>query len=350
MSQNLEQSLSDQSGVFSSALTAGAMLSAQRQRLGLSLEDVASKLKLAKRQIEALEADRFDALPGNTIVRGFVRNYARLLEIDPQPLLDDLAKHLPPEAVQAALPRLQDEAMPMLRPRGAGKNSSFFVALVIALLVALGLAAAWFYFNGKHEPLLTFGGSFGAAEPTTPAAAEHAAVTPMPTSDTSPTNTEAPAADTAVHNDSAAATASDAAQVVPAPAANLTPAVTTPTPVPAVQPALPAPQAAPQQAAKAPAQVVVPTLPTQEVKPSATSSANEVTVVAKEDSWVQIVDASGKRLVGEMVKAGDRRTVTGKAPYQVRIGNAHHAELFYNGQPTDLTPHIRVDVANIELK
>lgn len=61
---------------------------------------MARQLRLGLRQIEALEANDFAALPGNTIVRGFIRNYARLLHADPAEFL---------AAYQASLPSVQAE-------------------------------------------------------------------------------------------------------------------------------------------------------------------------------------------------------------------------------------------------
>src|SRR5690606_29886115 len=67
-----------------SASGAGAALARAREEQGLALADVAQQLKLAPRQIEALEQERFGALPGPTIARGMLRNYARLLKLDPE--------------------------------------------------------------------------------------------------------------------------------------------------------------------------------------------------------------------------------------------------------------------------
>src|SRR6185503_15270809 len=51
------------------------------------LADIAQQLKFMPRQIESLEAERFESLPGPTIARGMVRTYARFLKVDPEPLL-----------------------------------------------------------------------------------------------------------------------------------------------------------------------------------------------------------------------------------------------------------------------
>ena len=63
-----------------------------REAAGLSLDQVAQQLKLAPRQVKALEDENFGELPGRTFSRGFVRNYARLLNLDPEDLLLALAR------------------------------------------------------------------------------------------------------------------------------------------------------------------------------------------------------------------------------------------------------------------
>ena len=65
----------------------GATLREARTRLGLNVADVANHIKFAPRQIEALEEDNFAHLPEMAFVRGFVRSYAKLLQLDPAPLL-----------------------------------------------------------------------------------------------------------------------------------------------------------------------------------------------------------------------------------------------------------------------
>lgn len=80
-----------------------AMLSQARAAAGLTIEEAARQLKFAPRQLEALEAGRLERLPGGTIVRGMVRSYARLLRIDPEPLLAQIAAQVPsPDAERLA--------------------------------------------------------------------------------------------------------------------------------------------------------------------------------------------------------------------------------------------------------
>jgi cytoskeletal protein RodZ len=53
---------------------------------GLSLQDVEARLKYAAKLIDALESERFDSLPRGLPLKSLVKNYAKLLEIDPKPL------------------------------------------------------------------------------------------------------------------------------------------------------------------------------------------------------------------------------------------------------------------------
>ena len=70
-----------------SALSPGAKLATARTALGWSIDEVASQLKLAKRQIVAIEADDYASLPEPAVIRGFIRAYAKLLKLDAAPLL-----------------------------------------------------------------------------------------------------------------------------------------------------------------------------------------------------------------------------------------------------------------------
>ena len=65
----------------------GRLLRRTRESMGLSVEDIAAELHLSLRQIEALETDDWEQLPGVTYARGYVRGYARLLGLDAEQLL-----------------------------------------------------------------------------------------------------------------------------------------------------------------------------------------------------------------------------------------------------------------------
>jgi cytoskeleton protein RodZ len=113
----------------------GAELLRAREARGLALSDVAQQLKFSARQLEALEQDRFDALPGGTFARGMVRSYARLLKLDPEPLLERIAGRLdaPPEVGKLA-ERYREPV-----PFSDGTRRSTFVYLGLSLgVLAIG--------------------------------------------------------------------------------------------------------------------------------------------------------------------------------------------------------------------
>ena len=126
----------------------GARLRAAREAAGLSLDQVAQQLKLAPRQVKALEDESFGELPGRTFSRGFVRNYARLLHLDAQ----DLLAHLPDVSQAPALesPTLHSTAaimgeLPSATASKSGLGRWLIPLILIACIVA---AAAYEWYRG----------------------------------------------------------------------------------------------------------------------------------------------------------------------------------------------------------
>ena len=68
------------------------------------------------------------------------------------------------------------------------------------------------------------------------------------------------------------------------------------------------------------------------------------------ESWVEIRDGTGRVLMSQLNRADTEKAVQGTAPFSVVVGNAQHVHVTYNGEPFDLTPHIRVEVARFTLK
>lgn len=90
MNERIEETI-DESGLDQSQDNGldspGAFLSARRQLLGWSIEQVADQIKLAPRQVRAIESDDYAALPPMVVTRGFIRSYSKCLKIDAAPLL-----------------------------------------------------------------------------------------------------------------------------------------------------------------------------------------------------------------------------------------------------------------------
>lgn len=109
----------------------GLQLRVEREKKGLTVDQVASQLRLSARQVEALEADDYGSLPGNVFVRGFIRNYAKLLQIDASSLIE--AVELPEETIE--IPKDEGIPFPTGRSRTWVHYAIGFVLLAFFALV-----------------------------------------------------------------------------------------------------------------------------------------------------------------------------------------------------------------------
>lgn len=146
---------------------AGAELRSAREALGLTVSEVAHQLKLAPRQVEALEAGRFDALPGGTFVRGMLRNYARLVKLAPEPLLEHLAGRFEaPDANRLAARYSQ----PVPFSDSARRSTFVYLGLSVAVLTLGGGVAYQWYREHKAPAQLAAATKRTAPKPAAPAA------------------------------------------------------------------------------------------------------------------------------------------------------------------------------------
>lgn len=120
------------------AASAGAALRSARERMALSVGDAARHLRLSVRHVEAMEAGDFGRLPEEPFLSGFVRNYARLVQIDPEPLLQDIRGPLP-RAPGRELVGLGSSEIPF--PTGQEPPWRRYAAWAILVVLALGLLA-----------------------------------------------------------------------------------------------------------------------------------------------------------------------------------------------------------------
>jgi len=122
-------------------LSPGRTLAAARAELKLSIADVSQKIKYGVKQIAAIEADEYAKLPGTTIVRGMIRSYAKLVHLDPVPLLADLGRRDVSPVVAVDLHT--DEQEPFFE--GGKKSNRVYLYLSMAALVAVvAVAYEWY--------------------------------------------------------------------------------------------------------------------------------------------------------------------------------------------------------------
>jgi len=119
----------------------GGELARAREARGLALADVAQQLKFAARQLEALEQERFDLLPGGTFARGMVRSYARLLKLDPEPLVSRIGGTLDASNTGRLAERYRE---PVPFSDSARRSTLIYLGLSLLVLAAVGaLAYEW---------------------------------------------------------------------------------------------------------------------------------------------------------------------------------------------------------------
>lgn len=158
LNSSVEESLSVDSAVavvYAKSLLAtlpGPVLAAKREELRWSVEEAAERLKLTSRQVVALEANDFDALPGMSSVRGFVRSYAKLMGLDPEPLLEMMVNEPNPAHGHMLLRRpLPMNGFPGRPPSSSSRRAAwtkkiallFVVAVCLAVLVYQGYRPSW---------------------------------------------------------------------------------------------------------------------------------------------------------------------------------------------------------------
>lgn len=113
----------------------GRLLAEARAQKNLSVAEVAQQLKLSAGQVEALEADAYERLPGPVFVRGFVRNYARLLDLDADALVAGLGMPHDSTPASATVPHSHNIPFPEQRPvKWRGYMAGLLVVLIAVAL------------------------------------------------------------------------------------------------------------------------------------------------------------------------------------------------------------------------
>jgi len=131
--------------------------------------DVAAQLRISARQVQALEADRYADLPGAVFVRGFIRNYARVLKLDPVPLLHALEPALAQEAPLRA--HATSGTLPVPVRRDHSRLLLVLLGVLFAAVIGAGGYELWSRQKEQTSARLT------AAQPTKPVSVQPAAET-----------------------------------------------------------------------------------------------------------------------------------------------------------------------------
>ena len=289
-------------GSVETGINVGGQLRAARESMGLSVGEVSSVLKLSPRQVEALEANDWLRLP-KTVIRGFVRNYARYLGLDTAPLMAVL-EHMPlPQGPELQVPAGSPVKMP-----GEGRADRRDYIRVISGLIILLLAIGIYYFV-PMEILRTGVETLKEFVQRGNSATETAVV---PNSENGIDSDE---------NKVLPATAPPREEPEPAPPEQTSPVSSAPVGTTSVTTALPA-----------------------------SSATRSLVLSFSEPSWVEVRDRSGQVVFSQLNQPGSRPEITGEPPFALVIGNASHVTLQYEGEAVDLSKRSKDDVARLTLE
>ena len=293
-------------------LSLGEQLAGRRQELGWSVQDVASHLKLAPRQIDAMENDNFAALPTMVMTRGFIRSYAKLLGLDATALLATISP-----AVTAQPTASTVHGSPLSTPFSEsrfslmGRNKFAYKWLVVLAVLLLLLAVA---IRLDVIPVV---------QNTLQSLAEKSAAAGSAASTEGTEGTEGKAAAPAVETQAVDAAANAPLTAAPAPAAS---------------------------AAAVPETGVDATPANTQVVSPAAASGGELSLNFRQDSWVEIKRADNTVLISRLAKAGSTETVDMSQPVNIIIGNLAGVDATLRGVPVDLKAGSKTNVARLNLK
>ena len=299
----------------------GAALAAARNAKNLSVQAVSDTLRLSIKQISALESDDFSAWPQPMATRGFIRNYARLLELDAEPLLDSYRQRVPDNTptslnVQTSVPHVQlvKKSRPWLK----------YAAIVLSLVLVV-----W-YFQVEQSATITtdLTSNSDVVSPVT-----------LPELAAAPSILAEPASPPAAEVGTANSVATNLAETLPSPApSELAPAKAKPSP--ATVSSNDGLQLRPSSDMSLPA----------EAKANGVGNRAWLTVSVTDKAWVQVKDKSGAVLFEKMLTANSSDKIEAQPPLFVWLGNAKATSLDYMGKSVDVASKTFNNTARLTLE
>lgn len=320
------------------SIATAEQLAAAREARGLSVDDITRQLKLAPRQVLAVERGEWSALPGLAFVRGVLRGYGRILDVDVEPLVQSVASTVhaadlrPAASLDQPLPR---QSMFGFASGGSGSRLAWVGLAVLALIVlALFLGGG----DNLQDIRSWLGRSSAEAEGAGPAGETAATQEGKGTTIESvalPTLPQAASEPGATAPTAGGSASAASGGVADSPARAPADAVRTGTS-----------QADASQKGAAPATATA----TEPGKSPAAGATRAVKVAFSRDAWIEVRDLQGRVLFAGMQRASSVREFPMAGPISLVIGNAESVTVELDGKPVDLAPHTRATVARLSLR
>lgn len=316
---------------------AGELLRRAREAQGLTLDHLASQIKVSPIKLEALEQGRYDSLGDSNFTRALAMTVCRTLRIDATEVMACLpaarlhALSQPKSSINE--PFRDRDSVPALFDRGHRLNlKTLLTSKWLAPLILLG-AAAIIYALPESIEWPSWSRDLGAkVEPTPSPVDEDAALQP---------SSMQVAADQAEQLDSAEAASAASASATSATASldvgtDLTTASVTSSSAVAASGVMSA--------------IVAPSIPAPVSATTPVLGIAPVRIVVNENSWIEVVDGLGVKVFSRIALAGEALELQGQPPFKLRIGNAAAVQVSFKGQPVSLGDFTRNNTARVELK
>lgn len=321
--------------ITSQELSPGTRLRQARESAGLTLVEVAQRSLIPVARLQSLEKDDYNQVGVATFVIGYTRTYARILGIDPAPLVQQLEDRLSSQS--AIKPQAPSVALSLEVRKRPGSIFWPLMWLFIGLLVVVAVMGI---------------SALGVFDSSTPSSPPSVVPAPQVQNRASPLRTPIPEAQTrapettldgpaAVSDEASSETRTLDISIPTEELSSPTEALSSPSEESSnlMQQQESSEQLPTEQPLAAPDFAAVETAPELPLPaPAFDSPPAELVLRLTDDCWVDVTDATGKRIVARNVASGDNLRLFGQAPFDVILGNAAAVELTLNGQPVDTTP------------
>lgn len=308
----------------------GERLRGAREQMGLTQQNVAERLCLKLSTVRDIEEDKSPADLASTFLRGYIRSYARLVHVPEEELLPMMEKQAPVRAAKVA--PMQSFSLGKRRKK---RDGWLMIFTWLVLFVVVGLTGAWWWQNHK------------AAQDDLVSMADQNSGTGGDNSQSIPLGDNSSNDTLSADNPAAQSTPADTSTQTPVENADTSTPVS-PAPVSA-SPQVPAAAADNQPVAVSPSQAPVDNtansqMPTGSAGVSAPATDPDALVMNfDKDCWLEVSDATGKKLFSGMQRSGGKLSLAGTAPYRLKIGAPGAVHIQYQGQPVDLSRFIRTN-------
>ncbi|WP_159566906.1 cytoskeleton protein RodZ [Budvicia diplopodorum] len=292
----------------------GRRLSEARELSNLSQQAVAEQLRLKVTTVRELEEGLNPLGLAPTFIHGYIRSYAKLVQLPADELIALLPKSKGAFGDKTSLESNRIKGFTLGKPRKKLDRWLMLFTWMI-LFVVLGLTGAWWWENHKAQQ----------NEMTSTAEQNQIAipVQQQPNTTTPSTNDNQIQNSTSVQNTQPA---SDNAM----PLANSTSGTSALGPTPTLEQAV-ATQIAENEASNGVTSAVM------------SPNSNDINMSFTADCWIEVIDARGKNLYSGLQRSGGKMSLTGQAPYRVKLGAPAGVDLVFKGKKVDLTQYKNVN-------